>query len=83
MQCTCTSPVHNSHDQSVQLVRGRRSARQGRERGSTNLEGEGAGLCGFGEVFAGALLVVCVELDLETLLARSNGSAKVDRQRGE
>lgn len=28
-----------------------------------NLEGEGAGLCGFGEVFAGALLVVRVKLD--------------------
>ena len=63
----------------MQLVRGRQSARQGRERGSTNLELEGAGLCGFGEVFAGALLVICVELDFETLLARSNGSAEVNR----
>ena len=30
----------------------------------TNLEGEGARLCGLGEVFAGALLVICVKLSV-------------------
>ena len=33
------------------------------ETGCTNLEVEGARLCGLGEVFAGTLLVVCVELE--------------------
>ena len=37
--------------------------------GCTNLEGEGAGLRGLGEVFAGALLIVCVELDVVKISA--------------
>ncbi len=54
------------------------------ESGCTNLEGEAAGLLGFGEVFAGALLVVCVELEGEdsSAFAASVGLKQRRRDKG-
>ena len=51
-------------------ARKRPAVGQGREEmGCTNLEGEGTGLRGLGEVFTGALLVVGVELERVSVLA--------------
>ena len=44
---------------------------KGGESGGTNLESEGSRLCSFGEIFACALLVVCVELERCHILANA------------